>query len=71
MEQNYVTVILRTLRRIDVKKIFTFFILVTFFTFFNVFYFPNIFYLRKRWQSSERQQVNKKHFQNNSNETDL
>jgi len=51
------------------KTFFTFFILVTFLRFSTFFYFPNVFlFLKKRWQSSERQEINKKHFQNNSNE---
>ena len=56
---------------IDVKKRFlTFFYFGHVFTFLNVFFnFPDVLYfLKKRWQSSERQADNKKHFQNNSNE---
>ena len=35
--------LLRGFQTIDVKNVFTFFILVTFFTFFNVFYFFHVF----------------------------
>jgi len=51
---------------------FTFFILVTFLTFFNVFLFSKRFFIFKnvgKFQSGN--QINKKHFQNNSNEIDL
>jgi len=59
---------------IDVKTFFyAFYILVTFFTFFNVFVSFKRFLFKKRWQSSDFliKQINKKHFQNNSNEIDL
>jgi len=58
---------------IDVKTFFyVFFILVTFFTFFDVsFYFPNVFYLKNVGKVQSGKQINKKHFQNNSNEIDL
>jgi len=57
---------------IDVKNVFTFFILVTFFTFYNVFLFSKRFFIFKnvgKVQSGKH--INKKHFQNNSNEIDL
>ena len=55
---------------IDIKTFFNvFFILVTFFTFFNVFLFSKRFYKVGKVQSGK--QINKKHFQNNSNEIDL
>ena len=40
--------------------------------FFNVFYFPNVFYFKNvgKVQQSGKQ-INKKHFQNSSNEIDL
>ena len=53
-------------------RFLTFFYFGHVFTFFNVFYFPNVFYFKKnvgKVQSGKR--VNKKHFQNNSNEKDL
>jgi len=36
-------------------------------------YLSNVFYFKKSWQSSDFliKQINKKHFQNNSNEVDL
>jgi len=49
-----------------------FFILVTFFTFFNVFFiFQTFFYLKNVGKVQSGKQINKKHFQNNSNEIDL
>ena len=58
---------------VDVKKRFyVFFILVTFFTFFNVFNSSNVFYFRKNvGKVQSGKQIDKKHFQSNSNETDL
>ena len=56
---------------IDVTSVFYICYFGHVFTFFNV-YFPNVFYLKKnvgKVQSSK--QINKKHFQNNSNEIDL
>jgi len=53
-------------------RFLTFFYFGHVFTFFNVFYFPNVFYFKKnvgKVQSGKR--INKKHFQNNSNEKDL
>ena len=52
------------------KRFYVFFyILVTFFTF---FYFPNFFYFFKNvGKVQSGKQINKKHFQNNSNEIDL
>jgi len=44
----------------DVKNVFTF------------FYFPNVFlFLKNAGKVQSGKQINKKHFQNNSNETDL
>ena len=58
-------------RTIDVKTFFTFFILVTFFYILNVFFnFPNIFF-KNVGKVQSGKQINKKHFQNNSNEIDL
>ena len=61
---------------IDAKKTFlTFFLFSSRFYVFNVFfYFPNVFFIftksvGKVW--SGKQQINKKHFQNNSNKIDL
>ena len=45
---------------IDVKTFFTFF-----------FYFPNVFYLKNVGKVQSGKQMNKKHFQTNSNEVDL
>ena len=57
------------------KNVFyVFYILVTFFRFFLHFcIFQTFFILKKRWQSSDFliKQINKKHFQNNSNKIDL
>jgi len=52
------------------KNVFTFFLSWSrFFTFFNVFYFPNVFlYLKNVGKVQSGKQINKKHFQNNSNE---
>ena len=59
--------------QIRCKKRFYVFILVTFFCVFNVFFnFPNLFYLKKNvGKVQSGKQINKKHFQNNSNEIDL
>jgi len=39
---------------------------------FDVFYFPNVFFIFKNvGKVQSGKQINKKHFQNNSNETDL
>jgi len=35
------------------------------------FFIFQTFLFKKRWQSSERKHINKKHFRNNSNEIDL
>ena len=44
-------------------------ILVTFFYVFKCFfYFPNVFYLKNAGKVQSGKQINKKHFQNNSNE---
>jgi len=55
------------------KNVFyVFFILVTFLRFSKLFYFPNVFYFKKNvGKVQSGKQVNKKHFQNNSNEIDL
>ena len=59
---------LYTVRDIDVKKTFTFFLFWSrFFTFFNVFYFPNVFYLKNVGKVQSGEQINKKHFQNRPN----
>jgi len=59
----------------DVKNVFTFFLNFghVFFCVFDVFYFPNVFfYLKKNaGKVQSGKQINKKHFQNNSNEIDL
>jgi len=57
--------------RIDVKRFTFFFILVTFLRFLTFFYFPNVFYLKNLGKVQSGKQVNRKHFQNNSNEIDL
>jgi len=56
---------------IDVKNVFTFFIVVTFLRFnvFFIFQTFKIFLNAGKVQSGK--QINKKHFQNNSNEIDL
>jgi len=42
------------------------------FTFLTFFYFPNVFYLKKTLEKVQSGKlINKKHFQNNSNETDI
>jgi len=51
------------------KNVLRFFILVTFFTFLTFFKFSNRFFKVGKVQSGK--QINKKHFQNNSNEIDL
>jgi len=59
---------------IDVKTFcYVFYILVTFLRFLTFLYLSNVFYFKQRWQSSDFliKQINKKHFQNNSNEIDL
>jgi len=48
----------------------TFAILVTFFTFFNVFFIFQTFFLKNVGKVQSGKQINKKHFQNNSNEID-
>ena len=54
---------------IDVKNVFyVFFILVTFFTF---FIFQTFSILKNVGKVQSGKQINKKHFQNNSNEIDL
>jgi len=54
------------------KNVFyVFFILVTFLRFFNVSHFPNIFLIFKNiGKVQSGKQINKRHFQNNSNEID-
>jgi len=57
---------------IDVKTLFLrFFILVTFYTFFNVFLFSKRFLFKNVGKVHSGKEINKKHFQNNSNETEL
>ena len=46
---------------------FVFFILVVFFMFLTFFSFPNVFYLKNAGKVQSGKQINKKHFQNNSN----
>jgi len=53
---------------IDVKNVLRFLFWSRFLKFLTFFIFQTFFILKKRWQSSERKQINKKHFQNNSNE---
>jgi len=53
------------------KDVFTLFLFWSRFYVFNVyFYFPNVFYLKNVGKVQSGKQINKKHFQNNSNETD-
>jgi len=65
------------MHRIDhrCKKTFfnVFFILVTFFTFLTLFLFSKRFFYFKKivGKVQSGKQINKKHFQNNSNEIDL
>jgi len=56
-----------TTETIDIKNVFyVFFILVKVF-----FYLPNVFYFKKNvGKVQSGKQINKKHFQNNSNEID-
>ena len=58
---------------IDAKKRFLrFFILVTFLRFLTFFIFQTFFiFLKNVGKVQSGKQINKKHFQNNSNETDL
>jgi len=58
---------------IDVKTFLRFFvILVTFLTFLNVFLiFQTFFIFKNVGKVQSGKQINKKHFQNSSNETDL
>jgi len=58
------------IQTIDIKNVFTFFfILITFLTFFDVlFIFQTFFYLKNVGKVQSGKQVNKKHFQNYSNE---
>jgi len=57
---------------IDAKNVFTFSILVMFFYVFNVFLFLNVVLYKKNvGKVQSGKQINKKHFQNYSNETDL
>ena len=60
-------------RGIDVKKRFYVFYFGRVFYVFNVFfYFPNVFlFLKNVDKVKSGKQINKKHFQNNSNEIDL
>jgi len=55
------------------KNVFTFFfILVTFFTFLTFFIFQTFFNLKNNvGKVQSGKQINKKHFQNNSDEIDL
>ena len=57
----------------DVKNILTFFfILVTFFYVFNVFLFSKrLLFLKNVGKVQSGKQINKKHFQNNSNENSM
>jgi len=65
VRENYI--IPSILQVVDVKNVFTFFfILVAGFAFLTFFYFPNVFFKVGKVQSGKH--VNKKHFQNNSNE---
>jgi len=51
------------------KNILRFFYFGHVFTFFNVFYCPNVFlFLKNVGKIQSGKQINKKHFQNNSNE---
>jgi len=54
------------------KKTFFFYFGHVFLRFSKLFYFPNVFYFKKNvGKVQSGKQVNKKHFQNNSNEIDL
>jgi len=51
------------------KTFYVFFILVTFLRFLTFFYCPNVFlFLKNVGKVQSGKQINKKHFQNNSNE---
>jgi len=59
-------------RQFKKKRFFTFFYSGHVFTFFNVFLFSKRFFIFKNvGKVQSGKQINKKHFQNNSNETDL
>jgi len=55
---------------IDVKTFLRFSYFGHVFTFSTFIFFPNVFYLKNVGKVQSGKQINKKHFQNNSNETD-
>jgi len=56
---------------VHVKRFYVFFILVTFYVFNVFFVFQTFFiFLKNVGKVQSGKQINKKHFQNNSNETD-
>jgi len=65
----------QAMRTIDVKNVFLRFLFLSrfhVFTFFNVFLFSKRFlFLKNVGKVQSGKQINKKHFQNNSNEIDL
>jgi len=57
---------------VDVKNVLCFLFWSRFFTFFNVFlFFKRFLFLKNVGEVQSGKQINKKHFQNNSNEIDL
>ena len=56
---------------IGVKNGFTFFFILVTFLRFLTFHFPKVFILKNVGKVQNGKQINKKHFQNNSNETNL
>jgi len=64
-----IDLLLNVVSAVDVKTFFTFFLFWS--RFLTFFYFPNVFYLKNVDKVQSGKQINKKHFQNNSNEIDL
>jgi len=57
---------------IDVKNVFTFFLFWSrFFTFVTFFIFQKFLFLKNVGKVQSGKQIHKKHFQNNSKETDV
>jgi len=71
--KNQLAHIWNKLRHRCKKRFFMFFLNFghVFYVFQCFFYFPNVFYLKNVGKVQSCKQINKKHFQNNSNEIDL